>query len=443
MNMLNTPEIIHDSGCESRACPEYYELSRRRFMAVTGSAAAVIASAPAWLPRVALAKDHRGTMRDVMVSLFLRGAADGMSIVVPHGENNYYTNRPTLNVPRPDSGLPNHALDIGHAMFSFNPALQPLLTAYNNGHLLPIHATGSVDPSRSHFDAQKFMEVGVAHDPTIGSGWLGRHLQSVAPMDPNALLRAVGIGTGLQIALRGGPATLPIPNLDTFGLSGFASTVAARQTAIDNMYDNAGAPLQAIADTTIATINLLNTINFAGYVPAGGAVYPTDNLGIALKSVAALIKAQVGVEAIAIDVQGWDTHTNQGPLTGAMAGLMSSLATAMAAFYRDMTSDASPRGFVLEVQSEFGRRLAENGNVGTDHGHGNCMFLMGTCIDGGRVLAQWPGLAPQNLFEGRDLQVTIDYRHILAEIVQTRLGNPDLAYVFPGFTPQFQHVVAC
>lgn len=443
MNMPEAHVTAHDTGCESRACPEYYALSRRRFMAVSGSAAAVIASAPAWLPRVAFAKDHRGSMRDVMVSLFLRGASDGMSIIVPHGDSEYYARRPTLNVPRPDSGLPNHALDIGDPLFSFNPALQPLMTAYSNGHLLPIHATGSTDPSRSHFDAQKFMEVGVAHDPTLGSGWLGRHLQSVAPMDPNALLRGVGISTGLQLSLSGAPDTLPIPNLDAFGLSGFGSTVAARQTAIDNMYDNAGAPLQAIADTTLATINLLNTINFAGYVPAGGAVYPTGSLGTALKSVAALIKAQVGVEAIAIDVQGWDTHTNQGPLTGAMAGLISTLASAMGAFYTDLTSDPSPHGFVMEVQSEFGRRLAENGSAGTDHGHGNCMFLLGTCIDGGRVLSQWPGLAPQNLFEGRDLDVTIDYRHILAEIVQTRLGNPNLAHVFPGFTPQFRNVVAC
>lgn len=439
---------VHESTseCESQACAEYYALSRRRFMAVSGSAAAIMAAAPAWLPRVALAKDHRGSMRDVMVSIFLRGASDGMSMVVPYGEAAYYSNRPTLAIPRPDSGLPNAAIDLGvggNGFFGFNAAMLPLMTAYNNGHLLAVNATGSTDPSRSHFDAQKYMEWGTPDDPFLNTGWLGRHLLSSAPSDPNSLLRAVGISTGLQLALQGGPLTLPIPNLDTYGLTGTGSTMAARQTAVSDMYTNSDGPLETIATNTVATINLLNTINFSGYVPGGGAVYPAGSLGTALKSVAALIKAQVGVEAVSIDVNGWDTHANQGSTTGAMATLVATLSSAMAAFYTDMTSDASPIGFVMEVQSEFGRRLLENGNLGTDHGHGNVMFLMGTCIAGGRVLTQWPGLSPGQLFEGRDLQVTIDYRSILAEIVQNRLGNGNLGYIFPGFTPTFQGVTAC
>ncbi len=441
---MSTHESCHPS--ESQACPEYYALSRRRFMAVSGSAAAIMAAAPAWLPRVALAKDHRGSMRDVMVSIFLRGASDGMSMVVPYGEAAYYSNRPTIAIPRPDSGLQNAAIDIGtggNGFFGFNALMQPLMPAYNNGHFLAVNATGSTDPSRSHFDAQKYMEWGTPSDPFLATGWLGRHLLSSAPADPNSLLRAVGISTGLQLALRGGPFTLPIPNLDSYGLTGTGSTAAARQTAVDDMYDNSDGPLETIANNTLSTINLLNTINFAGYTPGGGAVYPAGSLGTALKSVAALIKAQVGVEAVAIDVTGWDTHTNQGPLTGAMATLVGTLSSAMAAFYADMTSDPSPIGFVVEVQSEFGRRLLENGSQGTDHGHGNIMMLLGTCIAGGRVIAQWPGLQPEQLYEGRDLQVTIDYRSILAEIVQNRLGNSNLEYVFPNFTPTFQNVTAC
>jgi len=435
--------MVSEHVCESRACPEYYALSRRRFMAVTGAAAAAAATAPAWLPRVAMARDHRGSMRDVAISVFLRGAADGLSIVAPYGEAAYYSNRPTLAVPQPDSGSPSAALDLGDGFFGLNPNMAALMPVYNNGHLLAIHATGSTDPSRSHFDAQKFMEVGTPDAFGVNTGWLGRHLASAAPSDPNALLRAVGISTGLPLSLAGGPQTLPIPNLDNFGLTGFSSTKAARQIALGDLYGGGhGGELEAVAQNTLATIDLLNTINFAGYVPAGGAVYPSGSLGDGLKSVAALIKAQVGVEAVAIDVQGWDTHTNQGSLSGAMATLLATLAQAMAAFYTDMTAASAP-GFIMEVQSEFGRRLLENGSQGTDHGHGNVMLLMGQCVAGGRVLSQWPGLGAGQLYEGRDLQVTIDYRHILAEIVQNRLGNENLGYVFPGFSPAFQNVLAC
>jgi uncharacterized protein (DUF1501 family) len=200
------------------------------------------------------------------------------------------------------------------------------------------------------------------------------------------------------------------------------------------MYDGTPDPLHAAAVTTIATVELLRTINFASYAPAGGAVYPNSNFGRAMKSVAALVKAQVGVEAVALDVGGWDTHATQGSVTGTMHNLMSDVANTLRAFHRDMFVPNAPSTITV-VHSEFGRRLAENGTTGTDHGHGNCMLLLGNAVAGGRVLRNWPGLAPQNLFEGRDLAVTIDYRDILAEIVSQRLGNPNLSTVFPGFTP--------
>lgn len=433
------------SSCEAQACPEYYELSRRNFLALTGSSAlvaGVAATTPAWLPRVALAKDYRGTQRDVVISVYLRGAADGMSICIPWGEDAYYSNRPNISVPRPDSGLPDSAIDLGAGLFGLNPRLSALMPAYNNGHLLLVNATGSIDPSRSHFDAQRFMEVGKPNDPAISTGWLGRHLLTSAPTDPNAILRAVGIGTGLQRTLVGGPATIPVPDLDAFGLAGSPSTVPQRRAALSDMYALVPDPLHAAAITTAATIDLLNTIDFAGYQPAGGAAYPVGFLGAAFKSSAALIKAEVGVEAIAIDVQGWDTHTNEGPLTGTLALLLSTLGDTLGAFYADMFTGQAPRVTVV-VMSEFGRRLLQNSGGGTDHGHGNVMILMGQCIAGGRVLSQWPGLQPEQLFEGRDLAVTIDYRDILAEVVQSRLGNPDLDFVFPGYTPTMRGVTNC
>lgn len=426
---------------DSHGCTEYRELSRRRFMAASGAAAFAAYTIPAWMPKVAVAKDYRSSMRDVVVSIYLRGAADGLTMCVPYGDNNYYTARPNIAIARPDSAAPDRATALDD-FFGLPPAMLPLLPAYQAGHLLFVHACGSTDPSRSHFDAQRFMEVGKPRDLNLATGWLGRHLASIPPMVPSPSLRAVGIATGLQQTLAGGPQTLPVPNLDTFGLAGSGSTSIARQSALTDMYGQIDDPLRASGLNSINTINLLNEINFSGYVPAGGAVYPTGNFGYALKTTAALIKAQRGVEAIAIDLGGWDTHANQGSVGGTMAGLMDQLARGLAAFHTDMMTGIAPT-FSLVVMSEFGRRLRENGSLGTDHGHGNAMMVMGNCVNGGRVLRNWPGLAQGQLFEGIDLDVTIDYRDILSEIIQSRLGNANLDVIFPSFTPTTRGVLSC
>lgn len=427
--------------CDHNACPEYNELTRRSFLAATAGGAAAFVAAHSWMPRVALAADHRGSQRDVVIQIYLRGGADGMTMVPPYAEPRYHQMRPTLAVPAPGMGA-GAAIDLD-GFFGLSPALAPLLPAYNNDHLLIVHASGSTDPSRSHFEAQWFMEVGRPRAPLLLTGWLGRHLASVAPMSPNPLIRAIGIGSGLQQTIYGSPLALPIPDLDEFGLAGPGGTAAARHSALGTMYQLVGDPVRAAALNTLATIDLLNTINFAGYTPAGGAVYPDEPFAHALKQTAALIKAQVGVEAIAIDLQGWDTHANQGSALGGLIGnLMTTLANGLSAFYADMTSGAN-HPFTAVVLTEFGRRLAENGNQGTDHGHGNVMFVLGQCVAGGRVMANWPGMQPEQLFEGQDLEVTIDYRDILAELVQQRLGNPALGEVFPGFTPTPRGVFAC
>lgn len=436
----------------ANCCPEYAELSRRQFMAVTSAATLAAAAAPAWLPRVSLASSYRSTMRDTVISVFLRGAADGLTLCTPYTESNYYTQRPTLGIPRPDSTATFKLLDLpnssnpapggGTVQFGIPPQMQPLLEPYLAGKLAFVHACGLNDPSRSHFDAQRFMEVGKARDLTLGTGWLGRHLSVTDPASPGAILRGVGISTGLQRSLVGAPQTLPIPNLDTFGLTGSSSTVVQRTNALRDMYNVVQDPVHAAALNTIQTIDLLNTIDFVHYTPAGGATYPSNTLGIAMKSVAALIKAQVGIEAVAIDVGGWDTHQNQGITTptGQMSVLMTSVAQSLGAFFRDMTTGTAPT-FSLVAMSEFGRRLQENGSAGTDHGHANAMIVMGNAVRGGRVLTQWPGLNPGQLFENLDLNVTIDYRDILAEILMDRAGNPDLTSTFPGYTPTLRGIV--
>ncbi len=448
---LPTPNLhstAHASaGHDPHACAEYnmisQQLSRRGFMGVTGSTTMAILAMGSALPRVSFANSARGAQRDVMVSIYLRGASDGLTLCVPYADPGYYANRPTLAIPQPDSPDTLNRCTALDSFFGIPPAMMPLHQAYLDGNLLFVHACGSTDPSRSHFEAQRFMELGKPQDVTLNTGWLGRHIASVAPMDPNAILRAVGISTGLQQALAGSPNTLPIPDLDTFNLGGSSSTRAARRAALSDMYAATGNPLAAVVSTTFDTIDLLNTINFAGYVPGGGAVYPAGGFAYALKTTAALIKAQVGVEAIAIDLGGWDTHNNQGNTgTGFLAGLMGNLAGGLGAFYRDMFAQPDP-GVTVAVMSEFGRRVGENASFGSDHGHGNAMMVMGACVNGGQVKRTWPGLGPGQLYQNLDLHVTTDYRDVLAEIVQNRLGNPNLPFVFPDHTAQFQGVLSC
>jgi uncharacterized protein (DUF1501 family) len=428
-----------DAKKRAGGCAEYRRLtrsstrggvSRRRFLGALGGGLTALA-VPGWVPRVVLAQSENSA-RDVMVSIFLRGGCDALSMVVPHGEDAYYQLRPTLAVPRPDSGSPDAAVDLD-GFFGLAPTLAPLAELYQDGQLLVVHACGLEKQSRSHFDAMHYLEVGQIEPPAeLFTGWLGRHLATTAATVPEALLRAVGIGFGLQRTLVGGPQTLPIDDLATFNLDGDPATTAERRAVLGDLYGAVDDPLKTSAQTSLATIELLKTIDFEGYQPGGGAAYPAGEFGEALRSTAALIKAEVGVEAVAIDFGGWDTHDDQGPLDGAMAQLMTVLGEGLLAFQQDL---AAASGFATRVtttvMSEFGRNAFENGSGGTDHGHGNMMLVLGPGIAGGQVLTQWPGLAAGQLYEGQDLAITIDYRDILTEIVTERLGNLDFRNVFP------------
>lgn len=423
------------SSNEQCGCREYASLTRRKFMVTSAAAAAALGAAPSWLPRVAFARDHRGAQRDVLVSIFLRGGADMLSLCVPYAEPNYYVQRPTTAVLPPGQG-PQSCIDLGSGgagMFGFPPAFAPLMPAYNDGKLLVVHATGSQSATRSHFEEQRRLEGGDPANTHPTTGWLGRHLATVAPMMPESTLRAVAIDMSLPMTLQGAPEALPLPYLGGFTLLGPVDSRGRRRTAIETMHARWTDPMRAIAQATFQTVDILTAIDFAGYVPAGGVQYLATDLGNALKSSAAMIKAQVGLEAIAIDVGGWDTHDAQGTTQGRLASLLADLAANMGAFYRDMTTGAAP-SFVVACMSEFGRELGENGSGGTDHGRGSAIMLMGPAIAGGRVLTTWPGLDQDQLFEQRDLQVTTDYRDILGEVIQSRLGNSDLQAVFPGFT---------
>lgn len=415
-------------------------LSRRKFLGV--STAAGLGLIAASMPRVALARRKSGVNRDVLVSIFLRGGADAICLVAPYGDPAYAAARPTQRVLPPSSGGPQAGIDL-NGYFALHPALAPILPAYLADDLLIVHAVGSPHMSRSHFEKERIVET-ADESGASPTGWIGRHLASIGAASPGALCRGIGVRHDLAYSMMGAPKTLPISSIENFGLYGSGSTQAARMAVLNTMYSRQAEPVRSRALDSLATISLLQTINFAGYQPQGGAVYPTTGayaaFGQAMKSTAALIKAQIGVEAIAIDLDGWDTHGTQGTFGGTFAGLATALGQALGAFYTDMTQGGAPTVTVV-VMTEFGRRIAENGSAGTDHGHGGAMFLLGNgSIAGGSVLTSWPGLAPAQRFEGLDLAVTIDHRDILAEIAQTRLQNPSAAALFPNFTPTFRGV---
>ncbi len=424
-----------DDDC---GCSEYRALSRRQFVGTAaGGSAAVAASAyfPAWLPKVVLAETYAAA-RDVILSVFMRGGADGLSLCVPFGDPAYYTGRSTIAIPRPDAAgtvtTKGIALD---NFFAFPQAMAALMTAYTAKDLLVVHATGQLNNSRSHFDAQRYLEVGKPNDPSLVTGWLGRHLATVPPIRSNAPLRALGLSSGLQKTLVGAPKTLPIANPATFALGGSTATAASRLAFMQADYATATEPIHSAALDVSNTVALLQAVGIATYKPANGAVYPTSSFGNALRSVAAIIKADIGIEAAQVDIGGWDTHSAQDPLAGSMYRTMQDFSNSLAAFYLDVISTATTNGVTAVAVSEFGRNARENGSNGTDHGRGTAMFAMGKNIAGGRVMVNnWPGLAQANLENGQDLKVTIDYRDILAEIVQNRLGSTNLGTVFPGWT---------
>ncbi len=420
---------------ECKGCQEYNQLTRRNFV---GMSAGVVAAAvaPTWLPRVVYAQSDSSS-RDIMVSIFLRGGVDGLTLCVPFTEKPYYDLRPTQAVPPPDSKDKQiRALDLD-GEFGFPQPLKPLMDAYDDGDLLVVHACGLKDSNRSHFDAMHFMEVGRGHPPaSLSTGWLGRHLAATAPTVKDAVLRGVGISYGLQRTLVGAPKTLPINDLADFGFTGSGKTRREREEILEEIYAASSQPLKDSSANTFRTIDTLDKIKFRNYKPSGGARYGEDEFGYSLRSAAALIKADVGVEAVAIDLGGWDTHDTQGTLDGHMDYLMMILGSSLAAFHRDLKS-SGVNNVVTVAMSEFGRNVFENASQGTDHGYGGVMMAMGEGIHGGRVLTKWPGLKKNQLFEDQDLDITIDYRDVLTEILERRMGNSNYRTVFndPSFSP--------
>ncbi len=382
---------------------------------------------PTWMPRLAFAPAHMGPRGDVLVVVFLRGAADTLNIVVPHGEEAYYKLRPTLGVPRPDDPRAKpgqRAVDLD-GFFGFHPAMKPLLDAWQAGHLAVVHACGAPDESRSHFKAMALMERGVDDERGPASGWIGRHLASLDTGNPSPL-RAIGLGELPQRSLSGSVPVSALRSIADFHLGGDVKVVRQMQAALSSLYA-ADESLGGLGQETLDILDILQKLDPTSAISS--ARFPNTDFGLGLQQISMLMKAEVGLEVAAIDVGGWDTHFAQGSVEGQMPHLIEDLAESLAAFHADLHDHME--GLTVVVMSEFGRRAYENASLGTDHGHGSLMMLMSGHLDGGKVHGEWPGLEEGQLFGPGDLAVTTDYRDVLAEVCLKRLNNPMVEQIFP------------
>ena len=399
-------------------------ITRRAFM--KGGALAVVGTAavPAFLTRAALgATGASGKKRFVV--LFQRGAADGLNIVVPHGESSYYAMRPSIAIPR------GQELELD-GFFGLHPAMSALQPLWEQRHLAIVHAAGSPDTTRSHFDAQDYMESGTPGVKSTEDGWLNRALRDGRREDPPAPFRAIALGGSLPRMLSGPSPAIAIDNVNNFGVGGNNPNAQPVANTFEAMYaDSVDSVLHGTGRETFEAVKMLKAADPGRYTPAPGANYPRGRFGDSLRQVAQLLKANLGVEVAFADIGGWDHHVNEGGTQGQLANLLREFSQGLAAFWTDL-GDLGEETVVVSM-TEFGRTARQNGNAGTDHGHAGVMFVMGGPVRGGKVYGRWPGLAPEQLYEGRDLALTTDFRRVLGESVYRHLGNRDLDLVFPGF----------
>lgn len=391
------------------------QIPRRLFLRDSAIALAGIGTAPLWLQRAALAQDATGQRRKILVAIFQRGAADGLNIVIPHGEQRYYDLRPTIAIQR------NDVLDLD-GMFGLHPSLAPLRPLWDSRQLAIVHAAGSPDPTRSHFDAQDYMESGTPGLKSTRDGWLNRSLPPAAGKP--SPVRAVSLGPTLPRAMRGKNDAVAVESLGAFTIR---DSAAAK--TLEAMYaDTQDQVLNGTGRATFDAIALLQSLQKTPYQPAGGAQYPAGRFGASLRQIAQMIKADVGVEVAFADLGGWDHHTQE---QNQLPPRLAEFGASLAAFHQDLGDRMED--VVVVTMSEFGRTAKENGDRGTDHGHANAMFVMGGPVKGGKVYGQWPGLAPEQLYENRDLALTTDFRDVLSEAVYSHLGNTQIDRVFPGY----------
>jgi uncharacterized protein (DUF1501 family) len=420
------------------------KFSRRYFLKQGGVAMVGLGAMPAFLQRAVAATPMPNKKQ--LVVLFQRGAADGLNIVVPFGESNYYRLRPSIAIPQPKRGgrgsgfaLANPDLNTDAAIdldgfFGLHPSLAPLEPLFHKNQLAIVHAAGSPDPTRSHFDAQDFMESGTPGLKSTEDGWLNRTLETV-PEENASPFRAVAMGPNLPRMLHGSAPAIALPDLKQFKVMSQAPGMNQMvEGGFEAMYaQSVDHALHGTGAETFEAIDLLRKADPAKYQPENGAQYPTGKLGQSLQQIGQLLKANIGVEVLFVDCGGWDNHVNEGGVQGQLSNLLKDLGSGLAAFHQDLGDRM--QDIVVVTMSEFGRTAKENGNRGTDHGHANCMFLMGGDVRGGQVYGKWPGLNDHQLNEGRDLALTTDFRSVVGEVLAKHIGvgAKELNAVFPGF----------
>lgn len=416
---------------------EDLDMDRRYFLKASGIGLAsfgMMAAAPEFLHQFASAQSgDRGKNGKVLVTIFQRGAVDGLNMIVPYGDDAYYALRRSIAIQAP--GKDEGAVDLdGH--FGLHPSLKPLESFWNSKQLAVIHSAGSPDNTRSHFDAQDYMESGTPGNKSTRDGWLNRVMQN-APSKNGSPFRAVSLTQSLPRSLYGRAPSIAMTNLADFSIKAGMYTKDLKGGFEGVWQQNAKDALGETGKETFEAIDYLKRANPAKNKPDNGAVYPNSQLGRSLMQIAQLIKAGVGLEIAFAEAGGWDTHVNQGGARGQLANLLRDFGASISAFATDLGKRMDD--VVLLTMSEFGRTARENGNRGTDHGHGNAMLVLGNSVSGGKVYGDWKGLKDDQLNEGRDLAVTTDFRDVFAEIASKHLNVRDLRPLFPKYPVSTSH----
>ncbi|HYT67403.1 MAG TPA: DUF1501 domain-containing protein [Vicinamibacterales bacterium] len=400
--------------------------SRRVFMKNGGLALLSLGFAPAFLARTVEAAGS--ARRKILVTIFQRGAVDGLNMVVPFGEREYYAARPSIGIPAP--GSTEGAVDLD-GFFGLHPRLAPLKPLWDARQLAIVHASGSPDGTRSHFDAQDYMETATPGIKSTQDGWLNRYLHAREHAEATPF-RAVALAGQLPRSLQGTAPALAMSQIGQFGIRAGQSTDMVQASFESEYAAAADKVLNRTGSQAFDAVRMLKSADPAKYQPENGADYPRSGYGDALRQIAQLVKADVGLEVAFAEAGGWDTHVNQGGSVGQLGARLDDFSRGIAALARDLGDRMAD--IVILTMSEFGRAVAENGNRGTDHGHGNAMFVIGgQNIRGGKVYGRWPGLAREQRYDGRDLAVTTDFRSVFAEVVRGHLGVTDTTTIFPGF----------
>ena len=408
-------------------------MERRAFVKSGALALVTMGLSPSFLRRTTFGMELvKAPNGKVLICLFQRGAADALNIIVPHGERAYYAMRPSIAIAQPSRSAAGGAIDLD-GFFGLHPALAPLKPLYDRGLLAPVHAVGSPSTTRSHFDAQDYMETGTPDVKGTTDGWLNRYLAVKGTCDECNLaktpFRAVALTPQTPRILEGPNATVAMNSLDEFSVRATGNSAerleALYRTGSADLVHGTGAEM-------FDAVKMLRAANPRKYQPQNNAVYPRSQFGQRLLQIAQLIKANVGLEIAFADVGGWDTHVNQGSSTGQLAQRLDDFSRSIAALVTDLGDRMDD--VVIMTMSEFGRMARENGNRGTDHGHAGALFVIGGHVKGGKVHGKWPGLEKEQLYEGRDLALTTDFRSVFAEVVSDHLGARALDRIFPGFT---------